>query len=144
MTATVDGVIVPRDILWWPAMNYNQFRWEGQIGHYELRFLRTEFVERLSGIYSQMVIELRADDVAVPDNDSHLTQVNYPPLAELPDFPAAFLEALSVYLWDDLFTAFLPHQRAAGPTFMVNSIESCAATEDGITVRGRGYHRPAL
>jgi hypothetical protein len=139
MIARVDGEIIVPDGLWWPAMNYNQFRWPEPLGMYELELERAEFVGRLSTAYRQCVAELRADDLLVPDQDSPLKSAGYPPLDELPDSPAAFFEAVQVYLWDHLFAAFLPCPPGAG-RFMLNSIDAVCASTSVVVVCGRGYH----
>jgi hypothetical protein len=139
MIALVDGEVVAPDTLWWPVMNYNQFHWDHPLGEYELELLRAEYVERLTPAYRQCVTELRADDLLVPDQESPLKSADYPLLDALPDYPAAFFEAMRVYLWDDLFAAFLPCPPGAG-RFMVNSIDTVSATPSVVVVRGRGYH----
>ncbi len=144
MIARVDGEVVAPDGLWWPAMNYNQFRWPEPLGGYELELPRAEFVGREDPLYRQCVAELRADELLVPGQRSPLSDAGYPPLDELPAHPAAFFEAVRVYLWDDLFAAFLPCPRGAG-RFMVNSIDAVSASPSVVVVRGRGYHAgPAL
>jgi len=85
------------------------------------------------------VAELRADDLIDPDDTSPLRAAGYPPLKTLPDYPAALLEAVRVYLWDDLLTAFLPRQSSSA-RFMVNSVDAVSASPAGVLVRGRGYH----
>jgi|SRR5579864_5299756 len=140
MIARVDGAVVPADALWWPAMNFDQFRWDYPLGGYELELPRAAFVERLGAAYQWCAAELRADDALVPDQSpSPLRDAGYPPLAELPDHPAAFSEAVRVYLWDDLFAAFLPCPPGAG-RFMVNSIDAVSASPAVVVIRGRGYH----
>ncbi len=144
MIARVDGEVVAPDGLWWPAMNYNQFRWPEPLGGYELELPRAEFVGRLGPAYRQCVDELRADDLLVPGQEFPLKDAGYPPLDELPAHPAAFFEAVRVYLWDDLFAAFLTCPPGAG-RFMVNSIDAVFASPLVVVVRGRGYHAgPAL
>lgn len=145
MIARVDGEVVAPDGLWWPAMNYNQFRWPEPLGEYELELPRATFVERLGAAYRQCAAELQADDALVPDQSpSALRDAVYPPLDVLPDHPAAFFEAVRVYLWDELLAAFLPSPPGAGQ-FMVNSIDAVSASPSVVLVRGRGYHvGPAL
>lgn len=140
MIARVDGEVVAADALWWPAMNFDQFRWDHPLGAYELELPRAVFVERLGPACRQCAAELRADDALVPgQSPSPLGEAGYPPLAELPDHPAAFFEAVQVYLWEDLFAAFLPCPPGAG-RFMVNSIDAVSASPTVVVVRGRGYH----
>lgn len=140
MIARVDGEVVAVEGLWWPAMNYNQFRWDYPLGGYELELSQAEFVERLSPAYRRCVAELRADDLLVPNQESSpLKSADYPPLDTLPDHPDAFLEAMRVYLWDELFAAFLSCPPEAGQ-FMVNSIDAVSASKSVVIVRGRGYH----
>jgi hypothetical protein len=50
MVARVDGEVVSPDALWWPEMNFDQFRWPGRVGEYELEIPRAEFVERLGPV----------------------------------------------------------------------------------------------
>jgi hypothetical protein len=141
MTARVDGEVVAADTLWWPAMNFGQFRRPAPVGAYELEFPRAEFVTRLDRAYRQCVAELRADDALVPEpSPSPLRDAGYPPLAELPDHPAALREAVRVFLWADLFGAALPHPPSAAARFMVNSVEAVSASPAVVVVRGRGYH----
>jgi hypothetical protein len=139
MIARVDGEVVATDALWWPAMNFDQFRWGHPLGDYELEVPRDEFVGRLGPAYRQCVADLRADDLLVPGHRSPLSDAGYPPLDELPAHPAAFFEAVRVYLWDDLFAAFLPCPPGAG-RFMVNSIDAVSASPSVVVVSGRGYH----
>jgi hypothetical protein len=139
MIARVDGEVVAADGLWWPAMNFDQFRWDHPLGEYELELPRAEFVERLGPAYRQFATELRADDLLVPGQESPLRSADYPPLDALPDHPAAFVEAVQVYLWQDLLAAFLPCPPGAG-RFMVNSIDAVSASPSVVVVRGRGYH----
>ncbi len=139
MIARVDGEVVAPEGLWWPAMNYNQFRWPEPLGSYELELPRAEFVGRIGPAYRQCVAELRADDLLVPDQEFPLKDAGYPPLDELPDHPAAFFEAARVFLWDDLFAAFLPCSPGAG-RFMLNSIDAVSASHSVVVVQGRGYH----
>jgi hypothetical protein len=140
MIARVDGEAVAPDALWWPAMNFDQFRWDHPPSGYELELRRAAVVERLGAAYRQCAAELRADDALVPDQSpTPLRDAGYPPLAELPDLPAAFFEAVRVYLWEDLFAAFLPCPPGAG-RFMANSIDVVSALPAVVVVRGRGYH----
>jgi hypothetical protein len=140
MIARVDGEIVLADTLWWPAMNFDQFRWDYPLGEYELELPRGAFVERLGKAYQRYVTELQADDALVPHQlQSPLREAGYPPLAELPDHPAALFEAVRVYLSDDLFAAFLPRPPGAG-RFMVNSIDAVWASPSVVVVFGCGYH----
>jgi len=144
MIARVDGEVVAADTLWWPALNFDQFRWDHPPGGYELALPRAEFGGRLGPAYRRCVDELRADDLIVPGQRSPLRTAGYPPLDELPDHPAALFEAVRVYLWDDLFAAFLPCPPGAG-RFMVNSIDAVSASPSVVVVQGRGYHAgPAL
>jgi hypothetical protein len=139
MIARVDGEVVPPSSLWWPELNFDQFRWPGRVDDYELEIARADFVDRLAIVYQQCVAELRADDKLVPGGHSPLTNADYPSLDKLPDHPAAFFEAVRVYLWNNLFAAFLPGPAEAG-RFMVNSIDSVSASSAVVVVRGRGYH----
>ena len=141
MLARVDGQVVAADALWWPAMNFGQFRWDALIGAYELEFRRSEFVRRMELAYRQCIGELQADDALVPDQlPSPLREANYPPLAQLVDRPAAFREAVAVFLWHDLLGEFIPRPLSAASRFMVNSIDSVSASAAVVAVRGRGYH----
>lgn len=139
MIARVDGRVVAPEALWWPAMNYNQFRWDFPLGTYNLELPRATFVERLLSAYCQCVTELRADDLLVPDQQSPLKSADYPALELLPEHPDAFFEAVHVYLWEDLFAQFLPCPPGSG-FFMINSIDSVCANASMVEVRGRGYH----
>jgi hypothetical protein len=145
MIARVDRAMVPIDVLWWPAMNFGQFRWDHPIGVYELELSRAVFVERLGTAYQNCAAELQADDALVRHQEpSPLRDAGYPALAELPEHEAAFLEVVRVYLWDDVLTNFLPCPPAAG-RFMVNSIDTVWASPSMVAISGRGYHAgPAL
>ena len=140
MIARMDGEVVSPDVLWWPEMNFNQFRWPGRIGVYELEIPQSLFIERLGPAYQQCVSELRDDDLHGADPASPLTAADYPPLDELPDHPAALFEAVRVYLWDDLLRAFLTF-RSPAARFMVNSIEAVSAPRAAVLICGRGYYR---
>jgi hypothetical protein len=139
MLARVDGELVAPNALWWPAMNFDQFRWDHPLGDYELELPMAAFVERLGPAYRQCVADLRADDLLVPIQQSPLKIADYPPLHLLPEHTTAFFEAVRLYLWDDLFTEFLPCPPGAG-RFMVNSIDAVSASASMVVVRGRGYH----
>jgi hypothetical protein len=122
-------------------MNFGQFRWPACVGVYELEFPRVEFIERLGPAYRQCVAELRADDALVPgQSPSPLRDAGYPPLGELPDHTTALLEAVAVYLWDDLFELALPFPPSGAAKFMVNSVDAVSASLSVVVVRGRGYH----
>jgi hypothetical protein len=140
MIARVDGLAVSSDPLWWPAMNFGQFRCDHPLGEYELEFPRAEFVRHMEPSYEQCVAELRVDDALVPGQSSPLEDAGYPSLHDLPDHPAAFFEAVSVYLWDALFGEFLPWPPSATARFIVNSIEAVSTSSAVVCVRGRGYH----
>ncbi len=140
MIARVDGKIVSPDTLWWPTMNFGQFRWEHPIGNYELELPWVEFAEHLEDSYHRCTAELKADDLLVPNQSPCLLRDSgYPPFADLPNHPAALLEALRVYLWDNLFITFLPCPPGEG-CFMVNSIDGVLASSSVVIVQGRGYH----
>lgn len=144
MIARVDGDVVSLEGLWWPALNYGQFRWPERLGSYELEIPRAEFIERLGSAYRQCVLELRADDLIEPDQQFPLKAAGYPSLDVLPDHAAALLETIQTFLWDDLFAEFLPCPPGAG-RFMLNSIDAVTARTLMIVVSGRGYHSgPAL
>jgi hypothetical protein len=139
--ARVDGRVVAPDALWWPAMNFGQFRWPAPVGAYELELPMAEFIELLDGAYRKCVAELQADDALVPDQSpSPLRDAGYPRLADLPDHPAALLEAVAVFLWDDLFGALMPFLPSPGARFMVNSVEAVSVSSPVVVIRGRGYH----
>lgn len=140
MLVRIDGLPATRDALWWPSMNFDQFRWDKPIGNYELTVPRAEVLRRLRAVYDQCVSELRADDRVDPAHVSPLRQGEYPPLEKVLDIPAARLELFSVYMWDDLYSKFIPHPPSSAARFMVNSLEEVAATDDAVIIRGRGYH----
>ncbi len=139
MIARVDREIVEPDSLWWPAMNYNQFRWDYPLGIYDLELPRDIFLERLFPAYLECVAELRADDLIDPNQESPLKAADYPPLELLLGNPEALFEVMTVYLWEDLFAAFLKCP-VDGGRFMVNSIDEIVADSFVVRVRGRGYH----
>jgi hypothetical protein len=142
--ARVDGKVVSPEVLWWPAMNYDQFRWDYRLGGYELELPRAEFVKRLEPPYQECVAELRADDLIEPEWDTQLRNSGYPPLEVLMTFPETFCRVVKVFLWDEVFAVFLPCPEGAGK-FMVNSIDEAWASPSLVFVRGRGYHaRPGL
>lgn len=141
MIASVDGRPMPPEALWWPAMNFGQFRWDGTVGHYKLDVPRAEFVERLGDAYARLVEELRFDDRLVPDQKpTPLRQAGYPPLDAVLDDAAARVELLDVFLWDDFLGEFVPYRRSRASRFMINSIEEVEASPTSVVVRGRGYH----
>jgi hypothetical protein len=113
MLAKVDGNHVEPGVLWWPEINFDQFRWDRAIGMYELEFPRTDFVQRLAGIYAQCVHELREDDRLVPDQSpSPLRDAGYPPLDAVLDNAEARKELIAVFLYEEVFEAFLSHRPA--------------------------------
>ena len=140
MLARVDGNAVSPDALWWPAMNFDQFRWDAPIGRYELEFARPEFVQRLTAAYEQCVRELREDDSLIPEEASLLREAGYPPLNALLEHPAARFEVFNVYLYEDVFEAFIPHPMSAAAQFMINSVDEVSAVRETVALRGRGYH----
>jgi hypothetical protein len=143
MIARVDGKVVVAEALRWPAMNFDQFRWNYPLGGYELELPRAAFFDRLGAAYRQCAAELRADDALVPaQSPSPLRDTGYPPLADLPDHPAALFEAVQVYPWEDLFAASLPCPPGAG-RFMINSVDAVSASAAVVVVVGRGYHAGA-
>ena len=90
MRAIVDGNQIDPNALWWPAMNFGQFRWDAPIGHYELELPRPEFVHRLATAYVKCACELRKDDDQFPEEASFLHDLGYPTLdAVLKDEAAA-------------------------------------------------------
>src|SRR5215467_13969108 len=104
MLVRVDDNPVAPDTLWWPAMNFNQFRWDGSIGRYELELPRAVFVQRLAGAYAQCVRELQEDDRLVPDQEaSPLRDAGYPSLDEVLDNAGARFELIEVYMYEDVF-----------------------------------------
>lgn len=140
MLAKIEGDAVPAEALWWPAMNFGQFRWEAPLGQYELELPRVELVERLAATYEQCVRELKEDDRRIPEEASRLRDLGYPPLDALLDNPAACLEVLGEYLVEDLLAAFIPHPPSEAARFMINSVDEVSARADVVVVRGRGYH----
>ena len=140
VVASMDGTVTPIDALWWPAMNFGQFRWDHRLGNYEIRIPKSLFVEKLETRYQQCVAELRTDDAAVgEESDSPFRDADYPPLTDLPTYPAAFNEAIRFYMWDDLFEVFLACSPGPG-RFMVNSIDTVTTSPNIVVVQGRGYH----
>mgnify|MGYP006290694643 CR=1 FL=1 len=139
MVARVDGVDVSVDVLWWRELNFNQFRWPGRVGTYELEIPRSDFLERLGPAYRECVAELQPDDPSAGDPESPLSIAGYPPLEELQAHPPALVEAVSGYLSDDLLAAFVPFVPSAAK-FMVNSIDDVSASSTVVVIRGRGYH----
>jgi hypothetical protein len=141
MLAKVDDSPVAPAALWWPAMNFDQFRWDGSIGRYELVLSRADFLQRLAGTYEQCVRDLMDDDQMVPDQDaSPLRDAGYPPLDVLLDNAAARFELVKVFLYDEVFASFLPHSPSTAARFMINSVDEVAATPELVVIRGRGYH----
>src|SRR5262249_40118004 len=113
MIAWVDGQPVPPGALWWPAMNFAQFRRDAPLGNYALEIPRVAFIERLQPAYEQCVAELRADDVHDPAGVPHLREIGYPPLGVVLDYPRQFAELVRVFLYEDVFEAFLPPRSPA-------------------------------
>ena len=140
MLAKVDDNPVAADALWWPAMNFDQFRWDGSIGRYELTVPRSGFVERLSGTYTQCVRELQDDDRLVPGQRSPLRDAGYPSLDVVLDNPEARFELVEVFIYEDVFEAFLPHPFSAEARFMINSVDEVVSNQESVMIRGRGYH----
>jgi hypothetical protein len=141
MLAKIDNKPVASDALWWPAMNFNQFRWDGSIGWYELALSRADFLQRLAGAYEQCVRELKEDDRMVPGQDpSPLRDAAYPPLDLLLDNAAARFELVKFYIYEEVFESFLPYAPSAMARFMINSVDEVMATPELVIIRGRGYH----
>lgn len=139
LIARINGEVVSPSSLWRSEFNFGQFRWPAPIGEYEIEIPQAEFIERLDPAYRQCVAELQADDELVPDQPSFpLRDAGYPPLAALPDYPAALAEAVTVYLLGALLDSFLPFSPAQA-RFMVNSVESVSTSPAAVVVRGRGY-----
>jgi hypothetical protein len=137
----VDDIPVAPDALWWPAMNFDQFRWDGTEGRYALEFVRDVFVRRLADAYAQCVRELREDDRSVPDQDpSPLRAAGYPALDVVLEDADARFELVRVYLYEDIFTSFLPGTPSDGAIFMINSVDEVASSPQSVIIRGRGYH----
>lgn len=135
-----DNPAVP-DTLWWPAMSFNQFRWDGTIGRYELELPRADFVQRLGGAYSQCVRELKEDDQLVADQEpSPLRDAGYPSLDAVLDNAEARFELVEMFMYREVFEAFLPHPPSAAARFMINSVEEVAASRESVVIRGRGYY----
>lgn len=140
MRIRVDGDIVAPETIWWPEMNFGQFRWAARIGAYELELPRAEVERCLRHVYQQCVAELKEDDrVAGADDRSALREAGYPPLAKLFAAPAAFEEVIRVHLYTDLFEAVLPPV-TTDARFMINSIESVSVSPEVLLIRGRGYY----
>lgn len=138
MNVKIDGRLVSADQLWYPDMNFGQFRWDAPIGTYELEIPRKDFVVRMAPEYAELVAELQGGG-ELPHDASALRDAHCPALEALPDHTEALLEALAVYLWETLLWKFLgPPSPNAG--FMVNSIGHALASENAVVVRGRGYH----
>ncbi|QOV90215.1 hypothetical protein [Humisphaera borealis] len=141
MLAKVEDNPVAPDALWWPAMNFDQFRWDGTIGRYELRIPRADFVQRLSGVYAQCVRELQEDDRLVADQQrSPLRDAGYPSLETVLDNAETTFELVEVFIYENVFEAFLPHPPSAKARFMINSVDEVASTSESVLIRGRGYH----
>ncbi len=139
MIARVDGQPVPPHTLGWPAMNFGQFRWDAPLGSYVLEIPREAFVERLHAAYERYAAELRADDLHDPDGVPHLREIGYPPLGVVLDHPRQFEELVRVFLYEDVFAAFLPPPSPAA-TFLLNSVDSATVSAELVVIRGRGYH----
>jgi len=141
MLAKVDDHPVAPEALWWPAMNFNQFRWNGSIGRYELVLPRADFVERLSAAHAQCMRDLQKDDrIAADPEPSPLRDVGYPSLNQVLNNAEARFELIEVFLYRDVFESFLPHLPSRAASFMINSVEDVAASPDSVVIRGRGYH----
>jgi hypothetical protein len=146
MLAKVDDRPVALDALWWPGMNFGQYRWEGSIGRYQLEVERAVFVERLAEMYGQCVRELRGDDSLVREQEpSPLRDRGYPPLDTVLEDAAARFELFSVYLYEKVFEAFVPYPPSGAAIFMINSIDAVELRADALVICGRGYHgRPGF
>jgi hypothetical protein len=140
MLTTVDDNPLPPAALWWPAMNFDQFRWDGTVGRYELQLPRVEFVRRLSDTYAHCVRELQEDDRLFPGQRSPLRDAGYPSLDALLDNPEARFELVEVFIYEDVFEEFLPHPFSAEAQFMINSIDEVLLNQESVVIRGRGYH----
>lgn len=147
----IDGQPVEPETLWWPAMNFGQFRWEAPLGRYELALARSELAKRLAKAYATCVGELQVDDLRFPEEGSPLRDAGYPPLDTLLDHPAASLDVLGGYLREELLAAFLPTPPTEEARFMVNSIDQIRSVDPigsagsepakpaRIVLHGRGY-----
>ena len=141
MLAKVDGNPISPAALWWPAMNFDQFRCDGIVGHYELEIPRAMFVERLAVAYARCVKELIEDDRRFRAHEtSPLRDAGYPPLDVVLDDAAARFQLLNVHMYEDVFEAFLPHPPSASARFMINSVDHVESSPESVVVRGRGYH----
>jgi len=139
MLVQIDGKHDDADSLWWPAMNFNQFRWDYPLGSYELLIPRNELIFRLKASYQKCVDELRVDDILCPDErPAPMGEIGYPPLEILMEHPAEFTDAIQCYLWDHLLEAFIPWP-PKNPKFMINSIDRASVLPTDVVIRGRGY-----
>ncbi len=139
LTAKVDGRPVSLDSLSWPELNFGQFRADVPQGRYELAIPREAFVERLSPAYDLCAAELQADDCHDSDAVPHLREIGYPPLAKVLDHPRQLYELVAIFLYEDVFAAFLSHPSSA-PKFLLNSVDEVVATETAVILRGRGCY----
>ena len=141
MLTKVDDKLVAPDVLWWPAMNFNQFRWRGTLGRYGLVLPRADFIQRLSDAYARCVGELREDEQLNHDQDnSPLRDIEYPSLDAVLDDAEALFELVRAFIYEDVFEAFLSHPPSNEARFMINSVDEVWANEDGVRIEGRGYH----
>lgn len=141
MLATIDDKPASTGALWWPAMNFGQFRSNGSVGNYVLELPRAALVERLTDAYAQCVSELQEDDRRITAQEpSALRNTGYAPLNVILDNAAARLELIQTYLYQGVLEAFIPPATSAGARFMINSVDEVAAQPGWVILRGRGYH----
>jgi hypothetical protein len=143
MKLTVDDrEAAPGEVTYNDGQGFGRFDGDHLTVHpFRLNIERQELLDALSDRFDEVRAEMKWDDESFPDGGqgpSDFHALDYRPLAECFDNPAALAEVLGTYFRDELFEAFVGW-RESGFTYVINSIDAFEVESDGMTVEGRCF-----
>jgi hypothetical protein len=139
MRVTIGDAPADASSMWYPSMNFGQFRWPGVVGKYELMIPSDVFVGGLADAYEQCIHELQIDDEFDLGEAGPLRLAGYPTLIAVLKDETALLDVLANFLWHEFLASFIPIS-PQDAKFMINSIDHAKSREPYVLIQGRGYH----
>jgi hypothetical protein len=142
---SVEGVLIPSELVAYRAMNFRQPIPERTPFPYTLRRPVAEIAARLGHQAQQCIGELREEFDKFGDDDDAVTvalaEAGWPSAAEVfrsrPDLMSLILRE---YLYFDILNLYAP-ARGGAYDFLVNTLDEVVRDGDEVVVTGQGYER---
>lgn len=140
MRVLLDGQPTPaNDLGTNDGLQYGRFDAPGlEVHSFEFTVGADELVEALSAHFSELVAEMREDDLR-DEEPSALSRMGYPSLGNAFDSPAELKEVIDIFLDRTILETFLPFSERS--EFIINSTDEIQVSRSEVTIRGRCFRK---